>query len=52
MITIAIAIVRRSIYKERKIKERSKEIMAKIKQTRLRQITLKVSIEKSPILLS
>ena len=40
MTTIALAIVGRAITIEREIKRRSKEIIAKIKQRRLRAITL------------
>ena len=36
---------------DRERKERSKEIIAKIKQRRLRAITLQIKIKKSPILL-
>ena len=44
-------IVERAIPLERKIKKRSKENISKIKQSRLRPITLKGAIEKSPMLL-
>ena len=47
---MAIVIVGRSIIIERE--ERSKEIIPKTKQKRLRAITLQKAIEKSPILLS
>ena len=36
---------------EKEIKERSQEIVAKMKQRRLRAVTLQGAIEKSPILL-
>ena len=52
MTTIAIALVGRAINIEREIKRRSKEILTKMKQRRLRVMTLKGAIEKSLILLS
>ena len=51
MTTIGIAIVGRATTIEREIKERSKEIKPKIKKRKLRVITLRYAIEKSPILL-
>ena len=47
---MAIAMVGRSIIIERE--ERSKKIIPKTKQKRLRAITLQKALEKSPILLS
>ena len=47
-----IAIVRRAINDGRVIKKRSKELIPKIKQRRLRAITLQEPIEKNPIMLS
>ena len=46
-----MAIVGRVLSVEREIKERTKEILLKIKQRKLRSITLHRAIEESPILL-
>ena len=48
---LVIAIVGRAITIVREIKERSKEILPKIKQRRLREINLQGAIVKGPILL-
>ena len=47
MTTIAIAILGRAITVEREIKKISKEITAKMKQKKLREITLQEAIEKN-----
>ena len=46
MTTFAIVIVGRAITIEREMKQRSKEIIAKMDQRRLRAITLQGAIEK------
>ena len=50
--TIAITIVGRMIALERAISKKSKELIPKVKQRRLRAITLQQTINKSLILLS
>ena len=48
--TITVVIVGRAIAIKRKIKKRSKEIIPKLKQRRLKAITLHEAIEKSQLL--